>query len=268
MSTRTSALGHLERSAVNVDWARHRDHSRSHRQSLSAPAEPGEAGLGRVTCAGSSMDQHAADETTIAALRRGDEAAFAGVVKRHQPTFLRLARTWVRSPDAAAEVVQDAWLAALQSLHRFEGRSSLRTWLCGIVVNVARAHGRAERRMVPMSSLVAEETGDGAPAVDPERFQPAGHRWEGHWVDAPMPFPSPEHALDRRELRVVLETAIAELPVVQQQIIILSDIEGLSGQEACNILGVTSTHQRVLLHRARSKVRARLERHAEKAGET
>ena len=212
-------------------------------------------------------DARAADSAMVAALRRGDGAAFTALVKQHQPSFLRIARVWVRDAGAAGEVVQTAWLAALESFDRFEGRSSLRTWLYGILVNVARAHLRAEGREIPMSALVAVELAEAAPSVDPERFFPEGHRWAGHWNGTPMPFPGPDQALERRELRETLQAAIAELPVMQQQIIVLCDVEGLTGEEVCNILGVTSTNQRVLLHRARSKVRAALERLLKEAGQ-
>jgi RNA polymerase sigma-70 factor (ECF subfamily) len=210
-----------------------------------------------MDASGATLD----DATVVAALRRGDEAAFTSLVRRHQPAFLRIARVWVRDAAAAAEVVQDAWLTALEGLDRFEGRSALRTWLYGIVVNVARAHGRAERRMVPISALLADEIGEAAPSVEGARFHSEDHQWAGHWVDMPAPFPSADQELERRELRSALEDAIASLPVMQRQVIVLCDVEGFTGEETCNILGVAGTNQRVLLHRARAKVRAALERH-------
>jgi RNA polymerase sigma-70 factor (ECF subfamily) len=181
-------------------------------------------------------------------------------VKQHQEPFLRLARVWVRDAPAAEDVVRDAWMTALESLDRFEGRSSLRTWLYRILIDVARMHPRARQRMVPMSSLLAEEASEGQPSVEAERFLPQDHRWAGHWAVFPESFSSPDPTLERDALRALLETAIGELPPVQQQVMVLCDVEGLTGEEVSHLLGVTDPHQRVLLHRARSTVRARLER--------
>jgi RNA polymerase sigma-70 factor, ECF subfamily len=203
----------------------------------------------------------------IDALRAGDEAVFARLVAMHQAGFVRAARVWVKDADAAREVVQATWLAALESLERFDGRSALRTWLYGILINVARSHARAARRTVPLSALLAEELADASPAVEPERFFPQGHAWQGHWRAAPVPFPTPDAAFERRELRGLLAAAIAALPPLQKQIVVLCDIDGLTGPEVCNVLELTSTNQRVLLHRARSKLRAIIERNLGRSGD-
>ncbi len=213
------------------------------------------------------MDALAADAATVAALRRGDNAAFTALVKRHQPSFLRIARVWVRDATTAAEVVQAAWLAALESIDRFEGRSSLRTWLYGILVNVARTHARAGAArgadVVAGGRRGRSRRTFGRPGPLLPRRTPVGRPLDG---DA-RAVSRPDRSIERRELRGLLEAAIAELPVLQQQIIVLCDVEGLTGEEACNILGVSGTHQRVLLHRARSKVRAELERRLTETGQ-
>ncbi|HYP87669.1 MAG TPA: sigma-70 family RNA polymerase sigma factor [Polyangiaceae bacterium] len=198
------------------------------------------------------------DLALVRALKRGEHAAFTALVRGHQPAFLRLARAWVKDSGAAAEVVQQAWLTALESIETFEGRSSLRTWLYGVVVNVARSHARAQRRLVPLSVLIAEEAVPG-PTVEPERFLREGE-WVGHWAELPAAFPAPDAGLERARLRDLLEAAIAELPPIQQQVIVLCDVEGLTGEEACNILSISGTHQRVLLHRARAKARSFIEK--------
>ncbi|HVV17349.1 MAG TPA: RNA polymerase sigma factor [Polyangia bacterium] len=202
----------------------------------------------------------AEDGAVIAALRSGDEAAFVTFAVAHQRMLLRLARMWVKNDALAEEVVQETWLTMLESLDRFEGRSALKTWLCGILVNVARSRLRHEGRSVPASSLGDPDE----PAVDPSRFSTNARPWEGHWEQPPNPFPDdPEAHLLTAELRVRVEEAIAALPPAQREVVVLQDIEGFAGDEVSTILGVSSANKRVLLHRARAKIRATVERHFE-----
>jgi RNA polymerase sigma-70 factor (ECF subfamily) len=193
-------------------------------------------------------------------IRKGDEQAFVDLVARHQGAFTRLALLWVGTPAVAEEVVQETWVIALEKLARFEGRSSLKTWLCGILLNTARARARKERRLVPLPGFEPDEAPE--PAVPAERFSPPGHRWDGHWQAPPRAWPeTPESALLSAETLGVVETCLAKLPEAQRAVLILRDVEGLTGEEACNALSITDTHQRVLLHRARSRMRALLEHH-------
>ena len=169
--------------------------------------------------------------------------------------MLRLALTHTESRAIAEEVVQDAWLTVLRSLDRFERRSSLRTWVLGIVVNSARSRARRERRAVTVSS-------ESAPVVDPARFLPPDHpRWPHHWAAEPTEWRTPEAELLAGETRKVMREAIDALPSAQREVLVLRDVEGLPAAEVCNILALTDTHQRVLLHRARSRVRHALERY-------
>ena len=196
------------------------------------------------------------DDALIAALRSGDDRAFGEIVDRWSSAMLRLALAHIDNHAVAEEVVQEAWLTVLRSLDRFERRSALRTWVLGIVVNLARSRRRAERRLVPL----AADAGD--PVIEPARFLPADHpRWPHHWAVEPVPWRTPEEDLLAAESRKVIEEAIAALPPVQREVLVLRDIEGLAAADTCNILGLTDTNQRVLLHRARARVRQALERY-------
>src|SRR5918911_3707 len=170
------------------------------------------------------------------------------LVERYGPMMLRVARMYVSSRAVAEEVVQEAWVGVLRGIGRFEGRSSLKTWLFRIVANTAKTRGVRESRSVPFSSL-----GDDEEAVDPDRFLGPGERFPGHWA-AP-----PEGRVLADEAMQVVERAIGQLPPAQRTVITLRDVQGLSSEEVRNALDLTETNQRVLLHRARSKVRAALE---------
>lgn len=174
--------------------------------------------------------------------------------------MLRLARTYVSSTAVAEEVVQEAWLGVVQGIDRFEGRSSLRTWIYRILVNTAKTRGAREGRSVPFASLAGDE---GEPSVDPDRFLPADHdRFPGHWSSFPPSFDDvPEERLLSGETLDHVRRVIDELPPAQAQVIRLRDVQGWTSQEVCNALELTETNQRVLLHRARTKVRAALERY-------
>jgi RNA polymerase sigma-70 factor (ECF subfamily) len=192
-------------------------------------------------------------------LRSGDEEAFEALVERHHGTMVAVARTYVSTRAVAEEVVQEAWIGVLNGLEGFEGRSSLQTWIMRIVANTAMRRGGAEARSVPFSSLAPE--GEEAP-VDADRFRGPGDGFPGHWRSYPADWSSlPEQRLLGRETLDVVTRAIEALPPAQRTVITLRDIQGCSSQEVCEALDIAGPHQRVLLHRARSRVRAALERH-------
>jgi RNA polymerase sigma-70 factor (ECF subfamily) len=196
------------------------------------------------------------DAAVLDALRRGDERVFAELVGRWSSVMLRMALAHIDNRAIAEEVVQDAWLTVLRSIDRFEGRSALRTWVIGIVVNIARSRARAERRTVALDAADAE------PSVERARFLPLEHpRWPRHWAVEPLPWPTPEENMLAVETRRVILDAIATLPPSQREVVVLRDLEGLSSRDVCNVVGVTDTHQRVLLHRARSRVRKAIEQY-------
>jgi RNA polymerase sigma-70 factor (ECF subfamily) len=201
------------------------------------------------------------DAELVAAIRAGDAAAFAELVDRHGPAMVRVALAFVPSRSVAEEVVQETWVAVLRGIDGFAGRSSLKTWIFRILGNLAMKSGARERRSVPFAALAAaEDTGE--PAVDPERFLPADHgRYPGHWVIAPARWPTPEEGLLAGELRAVVVAAIGALPVAQRTVLALRDVEGWPAEEVCAALELSAGNQRVLLHRARSRVRAAIEAH-------
>ena len=204
----------------------------------------------------------AEERELLEALRRGDEAAFVRLVETLHGSMLRLAIVHVGDRAVAEEVVQEAWLGVLQQLDRFEGRSSLKTWVLRIVSNRAKTRAVRERRTVPFSALAGGDLEADEPAVEPDRFLPAGHRWAGHWASPPASWREvPEELLLSRETMAEVERAVATLPAAQRAVLVLRDVEGLTAAEACQLLGLTEGNQRVLLHRGRSKVRATLERY-------
>jgi RNA polymerase sigma-70 factor, ECF subfamily len=197
------------------------------------------------------------EEALVMRLQAGDESAFRDLVTRHDSAMRRLARSYVQTAAAADEVVQETWLAVIRGLAKFERRSSLKTWIFRILVNRAQTRGARERRQVPFSALAPE---DQEPAVDPERFLPPGHPVAGYWSTIPNRFfELPEDRLLAAEATGLIAQAIAGLPDRQRRVIELRDVEGWESEEVCEGLGLSPENQRVLLHRARSTVRAILE---------
>lgn len=212
-----------------------------------------------ATAAGSRLSSPDSDRDLVAQLLSGDEQAFADVVRRYHGPLLRFARIFVATPDVAEEVVQDGWLAVVTGLPAFEGRSSLKSWIFGIVANKAKTRGVRERRTIPFADLMTTDE-DGA-AVDGDRF-----RRDGGWRQPPARWDgnTPEAQLLRREAISIVERVLAELPPAQRAVVTLRDVEDLDAAETCNMLGITETNQRVLLHRGRSKIRAAIEGSAAK----
>ena len=203
------------------------------------------------------------DLALVERLKAGDEMAFAMLVRQHQAQMLRVARMYVSSQAVAEDVVADAWLGILQGLDRFEGRSSLRTWMYRILTNIAKTRGQREGRSVPFSSLAGDDLD--APAVDESWFQGSGDRWTGGWASLPDDWRGiPDDRLLSAEVRALIGAAIADLPPMQAEVLRLRDVRGWSSAEVRNALDISETNQRVLLHRARSKVRRALEHYLEK----
>jgi RNA polymerase sigma-70 factor (ECF subfamily) len=197
------------------------------------------------------------DRRAVALLRAGDEQAVEARVARHYATMMAVARTYVKSRAVAEEVVQEAWLGVLQGLDRFEGRSSLKTWIIAIVVHKAKTRAQREGRSVPFADFESDER-----AVEPDRFRGRGDTYTGHWRSSPADWGAAPDVIsqDRETLRVAMR-AIAALPPAQLTVIRMRDIEGSTAEEVCSALEISAGNQRVLLHRARSRVRAALEGH-------
>lgn len=173
--------------------------------------------------------------------------------------MLRLARVYERDRAVAEEMVQDAWLAVLRGIERFEGRSSVRTWLFSIVTNVAKTRAVREARSVPVSALVGAEVDDDSPSVAPREFRGPDDSWPGHWAVPPREWNRPERELLSAETRAAIAAAIDALPVAQRRMIALRDVEGWSAREVCEELEISEANQRVMLHRARTRVRHALD---------
>jgi RNA polymerase sigma-70 factor (ECF subfamily) len=200
------------------------------------------------------------EQELLERLRAGDERAFAQLVDACHATMLAVAQAHVRSRAIAEEVVQDAWMGVIRGLGGFEGRSSLKTWILRIVVNTAKTRGVREARSVPFEALASE--GDGEPAVEPDRFRGPDDRYPGGWKVFPANWHRlPDETLHQREALEVIVSAITALPPAQRAVIRMRDVEGCSAEEVCAALDVSEGNQRVLLHRARSRVRAALEQH-------
>jgi RNA polymerase sigma-70 factor (ECF subfamily) len=192
-------------------------------------------------------------------LRAGSEAAFRELMRMYGASMLRVAQLYVRSRAVAEEVVQETWLGVLKGIGRFEGRSSLKTWLFRILTNTAKTRGEREGRSVPFSALDGADD-DGGATVDPDRFLGPEERFPGHWSSPPSSW-EPEERLLAAETLDVVQAAIDALPPAQAIVITMRDVEGFSSEEVRNALDISETNQRVLLHRARAKVRRALEDH-------
>jgi RNA polymerase sigma-70 factor (ECF subfamily) len=207
------------------------------------------------------------DGELIRRLRDREEAAFRIMVDAWSPGMIRLARSLLTTTDSAIEVVQDTWVAVLTGIESFQGRSALRTWVYRILVNTAKRRRARESRIVPWSSWEPEASDRLEPTVDPTRFQGTTEPYPGHWRESPLTWATPETATLAREVRATMTAVLLELPMRQRIVLTLRDVEGYTSEEVCEILGVSTANQRVLLHRARAAVRAALEAYFALSGE-
>lgn len=250
------ALSQLAPLAVEISRLGSPEMNETTRPSGASPTgveAPGKDELDEETASGARAS--AEDLSLVQRLVAGDEAAFTSLVDHYHARLVRLAMTFVSDRSAAEEVVQDTWIGVINGLPKFAGRSALKTWIYRILTNRAKTRGVRDARSVPFSSLGNPDSED-EPAVDPARFQP-----NGMWADPPRRWDddTPEKLLSRQEALRRLQEEIAQLPANQRAVVTLRDIEGLDSEEVCNVLEISETNQRVLLHRARSKLRRAME---------
>jgi RNA polymerase sigma-70 factor, ECF subfamily len=206
-----------------------------------------------------AMDAKLDERALLHLLRQRDEAAFTQLVEQYHASLVRLARIYVQDTTTAEEVAQETWLAVLHGLDRFEGRASLKTWIFTILTNKAKTRSQRENRTLSCTDL--EESLQNQPTVDPKRFKDySAEKYEGHWAADPNSWSGiPEVKFLSRETMTLIRETMDALPENQRLVITLHDRDELSPQEICNILGISETNQRVLLHRARARVRQALE---------
>ena len=199
----------------------------------------------------------------LARLRQGDQGAFDELVTRHHSALIRMAMGYVADREVAEEVVQDTWIAVIEGLDRFESRSSLRTWIFGIMIHKAKDRGVREKRHMTFSSFEAVDD-DNDETIDPSRFHQSGE-WVGHWAFPPQPWDdqTPEKLLASQQAVNAMNKAIEALPRTLKDVLILRDVEGVDGKEVCNLLNITETNLYVRLHRARERVRQAVETYLE-----
>ena len=214
---------------------------------------------GRTTSSNKGQALTKDEQQLLARLRKGDEGAFDELVNKHHGALIRMAMGHVADREVAEEVVQDTWLAVIESLDRFEGRSSLRTWIFGILIHKAKDRGVREKRHTTFSAFESYDD-DNDEAVDPARFQQSGE-WAGHWAFPPQPWDdqTPEKLLANQQAVNAMQRAIDELPATLKDVLILRDVEGVESKEICELLAITETNLYVRLHRARERVRQAVE---------
>jgi len=220
--------------------------------------------MGTLADAARGDPPHTDDETHfIEALRAGDESAFVVLIDRYHAGMLRLARVFVRDVSVAEEVVQDAWLAVVRGLDRFEARSSLKRWIASIVVNNAKTQATRERRSIPFSAVWDAGADPFDPSVEPERFRhDDAQQWPGGWMSFPRSWnDAPDECALSQETQSQIRACIDALPASQREVVVLRDVHGFTAEETCTVLQISEVNQRVLLHRGRSKVRRALELH-------